>query len=182
MPRPRKTPPDGGNVTQATVLQFHDELTEALRLKAASDSKVANVYKRAESAGLDRKTLKAAHKDALKASNERLVDHERYCQYMRWLGVPVDETPDEPDETGDESAANGEDTEAVARHRGNKAYEEGVYAGKAGANMAASNAYQPGTEEHQSFSLGWSAGQKEAVEALGGATRRTQPASADTPA
>jgi len=52
----------------------------------------------------------------------------------------------------------------------NKAFEAGVTAGKAGADLA-SCPFDPGSEEYQSFSLGWSQGQKAAVEALGGTTR-----------
>lgn len=173
---------EGGNVTRKTLLEFNDALTVALREKATADSAVANVYKRAETAGLDRKTFKKAHADALKAANERQVDHERYCLYMRMLGVPVGEGDAEAD--GDKAGADqteAGEAEAVAQHEANKAFEEGVYAGKAGANMAASNSYQPGSAEHQSFSLGWFSGQKEAVEALGGATRR-RPASETAPA
>lgn len=160
-----------GNVTQATVLEFNDELTQLLRLKKSADSAVSNCYKRAESAGLDRKTLKRAREDSQKAENERQVDHERYVRYMGWLGVPVG-TPVEPlasDET-DEPEPNGAAVEAVEKHQSNVAFEQGVHAGKAGAN-AASNPHQPGSEGYQAFSLGWASGQKEAVMALGGATR-----------
>lgn len=159
-----------GNISQATLLEFNDELTQLLRLKKSADSAVSNCYKRAESAGLDRKTLKRAREDSQKAENERQVDHERYVRYMAWLNVPVGTQAEMP-MNGEDGAANGEDTEAVEKHENNDAYEAGVHAGKAGAN-AASNPHQPGSEPHASFSLGWSAGQKEAVMALGGATRR----------
>jgi hypothetical protein len=173
--RPRKEPETHGNVSQSTLLEFHDELVEAYRLKASADGALRNVYKRAEQAGLDRKTLKRAYSDAQKAENERQVDDERYRRYMAWLGVPVGTQAEMTLSDEDESQANGEDTEAVEQHKNNMAFEEGVSAGKAGAN-AASNPHPPGSEAFQAFSLGWSAGQKETVMALGGTTRRVHPA------
>lgn len=164
-----------GNVSQATLLEFHDELVEAYRLKASADGALRNVYKRAEQAGLDRKTLKRAYTDAQKAENERQVDDERYRRYMAWLGKPIGTQAEMPlpngETEGAEQPANGEDTEAVAKHENNAAFEEGLSAGKAGAN-GASNPHEPGSEAMQSWSSGWAAGQKEAVMALGGATRR----------
>ena len=157
--RPRKEHPTTSNVTPATILGFADELTTALRVKRSADSAVANVYKRAESAGLDRKTLKRAHTDAQKAENERLVDEQRYRRYMAALGCPVDDV------------ANGEDAEAAEKHQNNEAFESGIAAGAAGSPIT-NCPFDPGTESYQSYSLGWSQGQKQAVEALGGATRR----------
>lgn len=177
--RPRAEAATHGNVVQSTLLEFHDELVEAYRLKASADGALRNVYKRAEQAGLDRKTLKRAYTDAQKAENERHVDDERYRRYMAWLGKPIGTQAEMPLPNGEggedtEQPANGEDTEAVAKHENNAAFESGVAAGAAGNPNA--NPFDVGTENHQSYSLGWSSGQKQAVEALGGATRRTRPA------
>lgn len=168
MARPKKTPPeDQGNVTRAHFLEVFDELTKALRLKASADSAVAAVYKRAEHTGIDRKQLKRAYAESLKATDEREVDDRRYRQYLEWLGKPVGFQPELPVDPPDAA-----ETAAVAEHGNNQAFEAGVHAGKAGASLA-SAPYMVGTEEHQSYSLGWSKGQGEAVAALGGATRRT---------
>jgi len=161
------------------LLEYNDMLTTALRVKASADSAVAAVYKRAESAGLDRKTLKRAHNDALKAANERQTDEERYRLYMRWLSAPVDpdetvsDDPEDATEAGE--AGNGADAEVIQKHENNVAFEEGVAAGTAGSPMS-NCGYDVASEEYQSYSLGWSQGQKAAVEALGGATRRTHAA------
>lgn len=175
MARSKKSQPETeGNVTRAHFLEVFDELTSALRLKASADSAVASVYKRAERTGLDRKQLKRAYAESLKATDEREMDDRRYRQYLEWLGKPVGFQPDLPiDPAGREidPEADAAEDAAVAKHELNVAFTQGANAGKAGAAMA-SDPYAPGTEQHQQWSLGWSDGQKEAVQALGGVTRR----------
>ena len=169
--RRAETPEMDGNVGRATFLECFDDVKEKLRLKKEADSALANSYKRAENAGIDRKILKKALHDAELSAEERVINDRRYRLYLDWLGKPLGTQADIFEtETAAEPVANGHDTaaeaEAVAKHQNNEAYEAGVAAGKAGADMA-SCPYQPGTEEHQVFSTGWSAGQAAAVAALG---------------
>lgn len=163
--KPVEQPPQI-NVTQDVFLEFYDELTEKLRLKKSADSAVASVYKRAEAAGIDRKTLKRAYADSLLTDSERQRAEEIHRQYMIWLGKPVGFQG--AMDLG-QPAANGHDASpAVEKHQMNVAYVEGHNSGKAG-HPVTNCKYDPGTEQHQQWSLGWAAGQKDAVAALGGA-------------
>lgn len=162
---------NGGGPSQAVFLEHFDAIGEKLRVKKTADAALANAYKAAERDGLDRKDLKFAIAESLKGTDEREVSHARRLQYLAWLGKPVGH---QGDIFGAESAApepTPEDTAAVERHENNVAFQKGVEAGAAGAALA-SCPYEIGGEEYQQFSVGWSAGQAEAVRALGGATHR----------
>lgn len=174
MARGRKkqdTPAMDGNVSRATFLEHYDTITEKLRVKKEADSALATAYKSAERNGIDRKALKRAREMADLTAEERSIADRRLRLYAEWLGKPLGfqaEMPVEP------AAANGHapaPDEASQKHENNEAYEWGVSAGKAGAAIESIvSRYQPGSEEHQQASLGWSQGQKIAVESLGGAT------------
>lgn len=166
----REIPNVDGNVQKETFLEMYDLITEKLRLKKEADSALATAYKAAERNGIDRKALKRAREAADLTAEERAIADRRHRLYLEWLGKPLGfqaEMPVEP------APANGhaEPDEAGQRHASNEAYEWGVSAGKAGAAIESiTSRYQPGSEEFQSASAGWAAGQKIAVESLGGAS------------
>lgn len=172
-------PGHNGGPSRATFLEHVDNIVDKLAVKRSADSALATAYKAAEKDGLDRKDLKFAIAEGGLSSDERELRHRRRMQYLEFLGKPVGTQTDMfTEEAADQSAGEGdpeaaaEDEAAVARHELNVAFNQGSIAGKAGA-QAASNPYQPGSEQAQSWSTGWSAGQKEFVTStLGGATRR----------
>lgn len=171
--RKAKNPDMDGNTSRATFLEHHDIIVEKLRLKKEADSALGNAYKSAERDGIDKKELKRAIADGNLSSDELAVRDRKYALYREWLSKPIGfqgqmdvAAAAEPNGHASDPA----ESEAVANHENNKAFEAGVTAGKAGADIA-SCPFDPGTEEHQSYSLGWSSGQRAAVEALGGATR-----------
>jgi hypothetical protein len=168
------TPAVDGNVAKATLLEHHDAIVTKLRLKKEADSALANAWKAAERDGISKKELKRVMDDNALTAEELAVRDRRHALYRAWLNRPVgfQSTMEMPaSESEQPAAANGHAApdEADQQHARNAAFEEGVVAGKAGADLA-SCAYLPGTEEHQQFSSGWAAGQRQAVEALGGAT------------
>ena len=170
MPRASASKRDG-NVTRQTFLEHHDIIVEKLRLKKEADSALGDAYKAAERDGIDKKELKRAIADGNLSSDELAARDRKYALYREWLDKPVGFQAEM--DVAASPAANGHDAteaEAVTKHENNKAFEAGVTAGKAGADLA-SCPFDPGSEEYQSFSLGWSQGQKAAVEALGGTTR-----------
>lgn len=162
------------NYDQPTFLKHYDDITEKLRLKASADSALSTAYKAAERAGVDRKDLKRARGESEKTADERQRDADKLRQHMEWLGKPLghqagmDLAPQEP-------TPNGHDEHpglavAVEKHQNTEAFESGVSAGKAGSALAACP-FEPGSEQYQSYSSGWSEGQRLAIESLGGATR-----------
>jgi ribosome modulation factor len=161
------SPAMDGNVSRETFLEHYDAITEKLRLKKEADSALATAYKSAERNGIDRKALKRAREMADLTAEERSIADRRLRLYSEWLGKPLGFQAEMPMETA-APAANGHDA-AGEKHASNEAYEWGVSAGKAGA-ADGSCPYPAGSEEMQSWKNGWIAGQKIAVESLGGAT------------
>lgn len=159
----KDTPTMDGNVSRQTFLEHYDVITEKLRVKKEADSALATAYKAAERNGLSRKELKRARDTADLTAEERTINDRRYRLYLDWLGKPI----------GTQATADPAETEAVQKHENNEAYEWGISAGKAGAALE-SMPYTPGTEEYQSAASGWAIGQKQAVEALGGATHHAE--------
>ena len=92
MARGRKkadTPAMDGNVSRETFLEHYDAVTEKLRLKKEADSALANSYRAAERAGIDRKMLKRVRQEADLTAEERAIDERRRRLYLDWLGKPV---------------------------------------------------------------------------------------------
>lgn len=173
---PASTPAVDGNIAKSTMLEHHDAIVTKLRLKKEADSALANAWKAAERDGISKKELKRVMDDNALTAEELAVRDRRHALYRAWLNRPVgfQSTMEMPAAAGDAeqpAAANGHamPDEADQQHARNAAFEEGVVAGKAGADLA-SCAYVPGTEEHQQFSSGWALGQRQAVESLGGTT------------
>lgn len=169
----KDTPAMDGNVSRQTFLEHYDVITEKLRVKKEADSALATAYKAAERNGLSRKELKRARDTADLTAEERTINDRRYRLYLDWLGKPIGTQADAEPTANGHATADPAETEAVQKHENNEAYEWGISAGKAGAALE-SMPYTPGTEEYQSAASGWAIGQKQAVEALGGATHHAE--------
>lgn len=170
MARSKKIPhAPTGNVTGDTFLEFYDRLVEAVHAKDAAAMALANVYRAAERAGIDKKQLKRAYAESQKTADEREIDDGKFRQYMDWLGKPVGTQAEMF--RGDPEAAQAPSPEASDKHDASQAHYAGHDAGRAGANID-SNPHQPGTEAFAEWRGGWGEGQAAAVAALGGATRR----------
>jgi ribosome modulation factor len=176
MPRRKKTvdadetPTVDGNVTKATVLQHHDAIVEKLRVKKEADSALAHAWKQCERDGIDKKELKRIIAERDMSADELAVRDRKYALYRAWLAKPVGYQASMLDK---ETAPNGHDTEAeahaVEQHQQNEAYDDGYRAGRAGSALSFCP-FEIGSQQYQDYSLGWSSGQKAAVESLGGAT------------
>jgi hypothetical protein len=163
-----------GNVTKASFLDHVTDLTEKYRIKKNADSALASAFKAAERDGLDRKELKRAMADRDLTTDELAVRDRKYAKYREWLNKPVGFQAELVPADAAPAARDPETAAAEERHAHSKAYEEGIAAGNAGADIA-SGRYAPGTEEAQQFSLGWSFAQQQAVARLGGTTRTAAP-------
>jgi ribosome modulation factor len=170
--RQKATAPDvDGKVRREVFVEHFDLVTEKLRLKKEADSALSNAYRAAERAGIDRKMLKQVRVEADLTAEERAINEKRRRLYLTWLNKPVG-FQSEMEVAPVAPVANGHaepPDETDQKHASNEAYEWGVSAGKAGA-ATDSCPYPPGSEEAQSWRGGWGAGQKIAVESLGGAT------------
>lgn len=163
------TDADRSNVTQATFLEFYDELVSAKAAVDGAQGTYRNILKRAKGANVNIDMLRASMKLANQDRLRRETDFRDLQQMMIWLEKPLgtqgslDLPETAPASTGDKDAA--------ATHLLNEAEREGVEAGKHGANIA-SCPYQVGTEHHQRWTTGWHSGQREAVGAGPGRSRR----------
>jgi len=166
--RPADNPDMEGNLSKPTFLEMYDLVREKLRLKKEADSALSNAYKACERSGIDTKELKGAMKKAELSAEERAIKARKQARYQQWLGLLPMEAPAT---NGHDPAPDPAEAEAVQKHENSEAYEWGVSAGKAGAAIE-SLPYTPGSEEYQQAHLGWSEGQRLAVESLGGATHR----------
>lgn len=163
--------------SRSSFLEHYDNLVEKLAAKLSADSAVANAYKAAERDGIDRKMLKRVLAENKKTAAELEIYDAKHRRYREWLGKPVGTQAAMDLSNDNKPATNGhgpEATAAVEKHEATETFRAGTEAGKAGAAIA-SNPYPPGSERAQQWSTGWSAGQKEAVHALGGATHRAAP-------
>lgn len=165
------TPQVDGNVTREAFLSAYDVVTEKLRLKKEADSALANAYRAAERAGVDRKMLKAVRAEADLSAEERAINDRRRRLYLQWLNKPIGTQAEMPlpDAAGEANGHAEPPDEADQAHARTEAYEWGVSAGKGGA-ADSSCPYQPGSSEMQEWKSGWIEGQRVAVESLGGAS------------
>lgn len=194
--RPPKPRPDGSNVTSETFLTVYDEAVDAKAVMDSARGKYQAVFKKAEQLGINRAMLSQAIKAAAQDRDKREINHRDYVKYMRWLNMPLGgqfdmdlggEAPrgaDDGEEDGGEQETPTD--EAAAQHRLKEAEREGFDAGKMGADLGRSNPFQPGSEEAQRFSTGWTRGQADAVSTMAptpGRTRRiaTPPEHPDLP-
>lgn len=160
----------GGNgATRVQFLELFDELINAkAKLDSAQDS-YRNLFKRGEAMGLNGAMLKASLKLKNQDRDRRESDFSDLAKYLAWLEIPIGTQAEMFGEPEAEPTA--EEAEAVEKHKANAAYNEGLYSGRAGANVN-SCPYQIGSEEYQQYHSGYHAGQREIAETLGGKPAR----------
>jgi uncharacterized protein (UPF0335 family) len=149
------------NVTQATFLQFIDELDNADQAVAEAVGMRKDIRKRAVGAGLNIKAVDQARKVAEQAGDKREQHDRDFRQYMFWLNKPIGYQSDWIGEAAPAAApGNGEDTAAVSEHQVHQVSNHGHAAGQAGRDRG-SNPWTPGTDLAQVWDTGWLAGQEE---------------------
>jgi uncharacterized protein (UPF0335 family)/ribosome modulation factor len=153
--------PDGGNVSQATLEQFLEELDNADQMVAESVGNRKDVRKRAVAAGIHIKALDQARKVA-KQSGDKREEHDRnFRQYMWMMGKPIGFQADWVGGVG-ARATNGEDINELQRRQVSDA---GHTAGIDGRDRS-SNPWTPSTDMAAIWDTGWLSGQTELAERM----------------
>jgi len=154
------------NLTKATFLEFYDKYSSSMTEQARLKSAHGTLLKQAKGAGVDLDELKLAYKQSSLDPAEIALHEEERRRYRLWLKRPVGFQANILDEEGPQEPDSPEDEAAVYAHTLRVAYDDGVKAGRAGADPAWSS-FPAGTEEHQQYSLGYEVGK----EMRGGETR-----------
>jgi uncharacterized protein (UPF0335 family) len=157
----------GANVTQATFLQFIDELDNADQMVAEAVGNRKDVRKRCVGAGLNIKAVDQARKVAEQSGDKREQHDRDFRQYMLWLGKPMGYQADWIDpERRAPSSPNGEDLTAVSEHQQQQVERAGRAAGEAGRDRS-SNPWSPGHLLAQLWDQQWLAGQEALARKIG---------------
>lgn len=156
-------PPPNSNVTQATFLQFVEELNNADQAVAEAVGMRKDIRKRARGAGLVMSQVDRARKEADKSGDKREMEDREYRRYMMWFGKPLGYQADwiEPERRASALAGavpNGEDIAAVSEHQQRQVELAGRAAGEAGRDRGV-NPWSPGTQLYDTWDASWLAGQ-----------------------
>jgi hypothetical protein len=157
----------GANLTQASFLQFIDELDNADQMVAEAVGNRKDVRKRCIGAGLNIKAVDQARKVAEQAGDKREQHDRDFRQYMLWLGKPMGFQANwiDPDH-GNAPAPNGQDMAAVSEHQQQQVERAGRAAGEAGRDRGA-NPWSPGHVLAQLWDQQWLAGQEALARKIG---------------
>jgi hypothetical protein len=158
----------GGNVTQATFLQFVDEYSDVDQAVAQAVGMRKDLRKRIRGAGLNLAAFDRSRAEAEKSGDKREEEDREFRRNMAWLGKPIGFQADwvGAPSTSSGPRPNGEDTAAVAEHQVHQVEAHGEAAGEAGRERGA-NPWSPGTLLYQTWDTAWMAGQETLARKLG---------------
>jgi hypothetical protein len=159
----------GSNVSRETFLAFVGEIRDAKAAVDSANGTLRNTYKRAESAGLDKKELKEAIRVDGLSGAAREEAFRLKALYMAWLGKPIGfqsslDLPQTDDGEGDEDASP-ESGDPIAEHQVRNAQDNGLAAGRSGQDRG-SNPWSPGTFMAQQWDAAWIQGQQQIADTL----------------